>query len=101
MTPFTSESEVITKIAARLTLAGASAKVSLHSDTQAGNTIVRRSVFKAAIALEGSEQYVNAMCDIGTDEDRMLVYKGSQVEPTEAGEVRYLFFEAAINPYKG
>ena len=98
MTEYVSEAVVTGLIDARLADAGFSAKASFHSDTQSGNTIVRECVFKVAVALENSESVVNALHDIGTDTDRGISYKGSQVEPSNEGEMRYLFFTAKINP---
>ena len=100
MRTFISESLVETKLVERLESVGSKARVSVHSDSQPTNSIERTVIFKAAVALYGSEAIVNKMIDIGTDEDRAISYKGSQVEPTEGGEVRYLFFEAKINPYE-
>lgn len=100
MRAFKSEAEVTAEIVNRLDAAGSKARVSVHSDTQGANTVERTVIFKAAVALDGSEPMVNAMCDIGTDTDRAITYRGSQVEPTEGGEVRYLLFEAKINPYE-
>ncbi len=100
MRSFTSEAEVITNIIDRLKDSGSRARVTVFSDMQGSNTVERVAVFRAAVALEDSEAIVNGMCDIGTDTDRAIFYKGSQVEPTGEGEIRYLFFEAKINPFE-
>jgi len=100
MRSFVSEAMVETKIVERLATVNSKARVSVHSDSQSPNSIERTVLFKAAVALKGSETVVNAMADIGTDKDRSIVYKGSQSEATEGGEIRYLFFEAKINPYE-
>ena len=100
MISFNSEADVIEKIEERLKSSGSKARVSVHSDQQLSNTVERMAVFKAAVALEGSEAVVNGMSDIGVDMDRAISYKGSQVEPTGEGEIRYLFFEAKINPFE-
>ena len=100
MTEFKTEAEVETLIADRLTDAGSKARVSVFSDEQGADTVVRSVVFKAAVALDGSESIVNAMADIGTQTDRAVSYVGSKVDPTNEGEIRYLFFQAKINPYE-
>lgn len=100
MMTFASEALVIAAIEERLKLSGSRARVSVHSDQQLSNTVERMAVFKASVALENSEDIVNGMVDIGTDTDRAISYKGSQVEATGEGEMRYLFFEAKINPFE-
>ena len=98
MIEYLSEAEVIGIINQRLSDAGFSAKASFYSDTQRENTITRECIFKVAVSLTNSESIVNSMHDIGYDTDRGISYKGSQVEPTKEGEIRYLFFTALINP---
>ena len=100
MRTFKSESEVIQTIGDRLLQHGVKNEVSVHSDTQGENTVVRHTVFKVAVAMSGSSVIVDAMADIGTDTDRAISYKGSQAEPSEQGEIRYLFFGAKINPFE-
>lgn len=101
MTPYKSESEVETVIKARLSEAGCNSRVSVYSDSQSENTVIRTVVFKTVVSLEGSEAVINKMAGIGTDTDRTIAYRGSQVEPGDGGEIRILFFEAKINPYEG
>ncbi len=100
MRTYASEASVISLIEARLLTVGSKARVTVHSDSQGSNTVERTVVFKAAVALEDSEAVVNGMSDIGTDTDRSVSYRGSQVEPTSEGEIRYLLFEAKINPFE-
>ncbi len=100
MKTLTSEAEIISTIITKLSDIGSKARVTVFSDMQGANTVERVAVFRAAVALEGSEAIVNGICDIGTDTDRAISYKGSQVEPTGEGEIRYLFFEAKINPFE-
>jgi len=97
---FPSEQSVIDVIAKKLLTKGMTNSVTVHSDTQDNNTVVRNTVFKVAIAMKDSSVIVDAMADIGTDTDRAIVYKGSQAEPSDQGEIRYLFFGAIINPYE-
>ena len=97
---YVSEASVIDIIKARLLDSNTKARVSVHSDQQLANTVERMVVFKAVVALEDSEAIVNGMADIGTDTDRGISYRGSQVEPTGEGEMRYLLFEAKINPFE-
>ncbi|WP_297525127.1 hypothetical protein [Sulfurovum sp.] len=100
MTVYASEADVISAIRIKIENAGHFAKVGFFSDEQGVETLERLAVFRAAIAMEDSEPVINSVCDIGTDTDRGIRYRGSKVEPTEAGEVRYLFFEAKINPFE-
>ena len=100
MTVYNTESEVIVAIESKLLGADCKSKVTPYSDIQGKNTVERVVVFKASVALKDSETIINNTADIGTDTDRSIRYKGSQVEPTEQGEMRYLFFEANINPYE-
>ncbi len=100
MMVYASEAEVKAEIVSALSLHVANPVVIFFKDEQGGMTLERTAVFRAAVAADESEAVVNGVCDIGTDTDRGIVYRGSQVEPTEAGEVRYLFFEAKINPFE-
>ena len=77
------------------------AKTSFDNDIQEPNSIERRSVFKVAIALENSEKILSELFDIGDKYDRGIAYVGSKTTPTDAGEVRYLLFQAYINPKIG
>jgi hypothetical protein len=88
-----------TEIKERLSTAGCNSKVTVHSDQQGENTVTRTVVFKTVVALADSESIINKMCDIGTETDRGIAYRGSQVEPGDGGEMRILFFEAKINPF--
>lgn len=97
---YQTEAEVIVILSGLLQTAGSNARVSVHSDSQGSNTIERLVIFKAPIGLDGSEAIVNAMCDIGTSTDRGISYRGSQVEAMDGGEVRYLLFDAKINPFE-
>lgn len=100
MTDYRTEAEVEALIALALLEAGCKSDVSVYSDTQGENTVIRKVVFKAAIALKGSSSIVDAVSDIGAETDRGVRYKGSQVGPSEQGEMRYLYFEANIDPQK-
>lgn len=97
---YKTEAEVINAIKTRLTDAGGNGRVSFFKDEQPGNSETRTSVFALTISMDKSEAIVNKMCDIGTDTDRGIIYRGSQAEPTNEGELRKLFFEAKINPYE-
>lgn len=97
---FKSEQNVIDAIASKLLTLGVTNSVTVHSDTQDNNTVVRDAVFKVAIAVSNSSVIVDKMSDIAVDTDRAIYYKGSQVTPATEGEMRYLFFSAKINPYK-
>ena len=99
MKTFPSEQAVIGEISSRLDTAGLQARVSVHSDDQSPDSVIRTVIFKAAIALEGSESIVNQMADIGYDTDRAITYTGSRVEPTDGGEIRFLLFRAVIDTY--
>jgi len=101
MRAFSSEAEVISILETKLAEVDCQERVTFHSDTQRENTLERESVFKVAVEMKNSEAVVNHMINIGLDTDRGISYKGSQVEPTDNGEVRYLFFVATINPLEG
>ena len=100
MTSYPSEAAVIDIIVTQLREHDSKAKVTFFSDVQGSSTVERLATFKAVIGLENSESIVNGMCDIGSSTDRRISYKGSQTDPTGEGEVRYLFFEAKINPFE-
>jgi|GEM_PF-5012312 len=100
MRTFSTESEVEIIIKDRLLTGNSNARVSVHSDKQSENSVQRTVIFRATVALSNSEAIVNKMADIGTATDRAVTYGGSQVEPTNEGEMRHLFFEAKINPYE-
>ena len=95
---YSSEAKVVEVISSKFEEAGSKAKVSFYSDTQGNSTIERKAVFKVAIAAKDSEPIVNKVYDMELATDRRIRYKGSQVEPTEQGEMRYIFFETMINP---
>jgi hypothetical protein len=76
------------------------ARVSHHRDSQPTNTIERKVVFKAVVAAENAESIVNNVCDIGADTSLGIFYVGSESSESEQGEIRYLLFEAKINPYE-
>lgn len=96
MRSYTSESEVIGIIEGII-----GAKVTHHRDSQATNTLERKAVFKAAIYAEDAEPVVNSAYNIGAATDRSISYVGSETNPTEQGEIRYLLFETKINPLGG
>jgi hypothetical protein len=100
MRTYKTEAEVAEIIKARLSTGNSKARVSVNSDKQSENSVQRTVIFKATVALNDSEAIVNKMADIGADTDRAITYGGSQVEPTNEGEMRHLFFEAKINPYE-
>ena len=100
MRNYSTEAEVISIISQKLLSLGTHARVSIFSDTQSPNSVERKSIFKAAVSAEESETVINGMADIGTETDRGIFYNGSQVEATESGEIRFLFFGANINPYE-
>ena len=75
MTTYGTEAEVILFIKERLAGIGSMARVSVHSDRQSENSIVRTVVFQATVAMDGSETIVNAMADIGTETDRGIIKK--------------------------
>jgi hypothetical protein len=98
---FISEAAAIGKINAALAEAGSKAKAKYFKDDQSGNSVIRSVVFRAAVPV-GDENIVNAIADLGArgDIDRGITYRGGQAEPTDGGEVRYLYFEAKINPFE-
>lgn len=97
---FSSEAEVIAIIDEALAAAGSSAGAKYYKDDQRGAGITRTVMFTAAVPIS-SESVVNAICDIGSRPgiDRGITYAGGKSDPTDGGEVRYLFFEAQINPF--
>lgn len=99
MMTYATELAAETAIKAQLQAVGCNSRVTVHSDQQGENTVQRTVIFKAVIALAGSEAIVNAVCGIGADTDRAILYRGSQVEPGDGGEMRILFFETKINPF--
>lgn len=101
MRAYRSESDVIAVINEAITAAGGTANARYYKDDQSPNSATRTAVFRAAISA-GSENVVNKIADMGArgEIDRGITYRGGQAEPTDGGEVRYLFFEAKINPYE-
>ena len=100
MTDYGSEAEVEQIIADKLLTAGCESDITPYSDMQPKDSTIRTVVFKAVIAAKGSSTIIDKVSDLGFDTDRGVFYKGSQIEAKEHGEIRYLFFEANINPHK-
>lgn len=100
MRSFPSEAVAKEKINAILMSAGCQSTASYYKDDQPANTLIRTVVFRAPIDAE-DESVINAVAGIGSNPeiDRAIVYRGGQID-TEKGEVRYLFFEAKINPFE-
>jgi hypothetical protein len=101
MKTFSSEAAVIGIINEALKDAGSKATAHYYKDSQPVDTIVRTVLFRVAVDTK-DEAVVNDVSDIGSRSsiDRSISYRGGQIELTDIGEVRYLFFEAKINPFE-
>lgn len=98
MYPYKSEKAVIDIIVDRMKPLVKAPICEMFKDTMLDNTIEREVLFRAPISIVNSEEIVNNMATIALDTNRSILYVGSQVEATDAGEMRYLFFKAKVDP---